>query len=159
MQGKTMDQLAPIIPPETVSFWPPQPGWYVVLFLLILVLAYLGYRIWKYNRKNAYRKAAMARLEKLRNENMGKESIIMVNQLLKATAIAGFNRNEVASLHGDEWLAFLDRSGSMNSFMNEPGRLLANSSFIDMGTLEFMETDQRKIFEISLKWIKDHKAK
>ena len=158
MQDKSIDQLAPIIPPETVSFWPPQPGWYVVLFLLILVLAYLGYRIWKYRRKNAYRKAAMVRLEKLRTENMGKDAIIMVNQLLKATAIAGFDRNEVASLHGDEWLEFLDRSAYMNSFMNEPGRLLANSSFIDMRTVEFKESDQRKIFEISQKWIKDHKA-
>ena len=158
MQDKTIDQLAPIIPPETVSFWPPQPGWYVVLTLLILITAYLGYRVWKYNRKNAYRKTAMVRLEKLRTENSIKESIIMVNQLLKATAIAGFNRDEVASLHGDEWLTFLDRSASMNSFMNEPGRLLANSSFIDMGTVEFKETDQKIIFEISQKWIKDHKA-
>jgi len=38
-----LDQLQPIIQPEPVPFWPPAPGWWVLLALVPL----LGYGLWR----------------------------------------------------------------------------------------------------------------
>ena len=55
------------------------------------------------HQRNAYRRAA---LQELATADAG-----AISAILKRTALAAFPREQVASLSGAEWLAFLDRTG------------------------------------------------
>ena len=57
------EQWEPIVPPGEVAFWPPQPGWYVVFALVLILAGYIGYRYWKQHKANRYRRLAKAELE------------------------------------------------------------------------------------------------
>ena len=65
MQERMLQNLEPIIEPDPIAFWPPQPGWYVVAIIL-LGLAILGVIKWMaYKRKNEYRNWALQELQKI----------------------------------------------------------------------------------------------
>ena len=38
----SLDQLQPLIAPPAIGFWPPAPGWW----LLLLVIPLLGWGLW-----------------------------------------------------------------------------------------------------------------
>jgi len=42
----SLDQLQPLISPPPIEFWPPAPGWWLLLLLLPLV----GFGLWKARR-------------------------------------------------------------------------------------------------------------
>ena len=39
----SLDQLQPLISPPPIEFWPPAPGWWLLLLLLPLI----GFGLWK----------------------------------------------------------------------------------------------------------------
>ena len=42
----SLDQLQPLIAPPAIGFWPPAPGWW----LLLLVIPLLGWGLWSLRR-------------------------------------------------------------------------------------------------------------
>ena len=42
----SLDQLQPLITPPPIGFWPPAPGWW----LLLVVLPLLGLGLWQLRR-------------------------------------------------------------------------------------------------------------
>jgi hypothetical protein len=117
-----LDQLAPLVRPEPVSFWPPAPGWWVVLGLL-LVLPVLVIIIWRYRRKfpvepelsdeehlEGPRRKALSELAQLPRP-YGKPAgpwLQSLNALLKRLCIARYPDSHCQTLSGRAWLAFLD---------------------------------------------------
>ena len=96
----SLDRLHDLSAPPEVPWWPPAPGWYVVLGLAVLLALTLGFRRWSRWRANAYRRAAMRELSTL-------ESGPEIATLLRRTALAIVPRERVASMHGTEWLDWL----------------------------------------------------
>lgn len=47
-----LDQLAPLIDPEPISWWPPAPGWWLLGLALLLGLAAL----WRFRHRLVKRK-------------------------------------------------------------------------------------------------------
>ena len=156
MQETNIDQLAPVIPPETVSFWPPQPGWYVLFGLLLFVLCYALYRYIIHRKKNRYRSIALREVQSLPVQKPDISELILLNRILKATALQGFPRSTVAALYGEEWLHFLD-STAVGSNFKEAGDLLVNSSYHKAETLEIESQQWANLLVISKYWIKKHK--
>lgn len=99
----SLSNLRDIVLPPPVAWWPPQPGWWLVL-AGVLVLAGFGLAsiIQRY-RANAYRRAALRALPQTAPEALG--------ALLKRTALAAAPRTAVAGLTGEQCLEFLDRTG------------------------------------------------
>lgn len=151
IQQTSIDDLQPIIPPEEVSFWPPQPGWYVVIALLLVLLVYLIYKRIQYIKRNKYRKVATHELQKMSTAG----SMDQVNSLLKATAIKGFGREAVAGLYGQSWVDFLNTSCKKVHFdPNDPRLTGAYSQENDNNN-----TDQASFLQNANRWIKHHKKK
>jgi hypothetical protein len=90
------------VPPEP-SLWPPAPGVWILLVAVILLAASTGWIIWRHWRRTAYRRAGLVLLADV-------SSIHGVSVILKRVALAAWPRHEVASLHGRDWVAFLERT-------------------------------------------------
>jgi len=97
-------QLHDIIPPNAPSFWPPAP---VYWFLLIATVGLIAGAICLYKRLKSEQlkyRAALFKLQQLQDEGA---DFIALNQLIKGVALLYFPRQQVASLHGEQWFDFL----------------------------------------------------
>ncbi len=111
-----MDDLFDIVTPDPVSLWPPGPAWFLVAVVILIGVAFLVWLRWRKWRRNAYRRTAIEQLEGIR-------TVHEVNQLLKRVALVSFDRSNVASLSGSDWIAFLRNTGGR--FNDNHGVLLA----------------------------------
>ncbi|MFP8878377.1 MAG: DUF4381 domain-containing protein [Myxococcota bacterium] len=104
--------------PETVSFWPLAPGWWLLLAALVGLTALA---LWlRHRRRESVRHAAVAELEGL-HESYAREgdAVVLARQLsslLRRVALVRFGHNRVAPLHGRAWAEFLEHAGRKAGF-------------------------------------------
>jgi hypothetical protein len=72
--------------------------------------------------------------------------------LVKRVALAAFPRERVASLSGQEWLAFLDATGRTDAFTHGPGRTL------ESGYEPGRHRASPQLFAAVRHWIKRHRT-
>lgn len=127
-QANPLQQLRDIQLPEPISWWPPAPGWWMLLGIVVTIalLAWLGYR---WYRHGAVKRAALAELAQIASQTSGQMQLQQLSQLLRRAALASQSRHEVAGLRGSAWLTFLDRFVSDNGFSNGPGAILAHGPY------------------------------
>jgi hypothetical protein len=114
--------------PPPPAFWPPAPGWWVLAALMTALGAYLGVRLYRIARIRRQRRQVLAALDTLVGQYGPGEATRFaaeVSMLLRRVALARFPRHEVASLVGEAWLRFLDRTGGGTGFTEGPGTVLA----------------------------------
>lgn len=98
-------QLKDIHLPEQIGAWPPAPGYFILLGILILAT---GIAVWLYYRRNAKLAASREALSLLRAlDNQDADYARQVNTLLKRTALSYLPRTQVAALDGERWLTLL----------------------------------------------------
>ena len=117
--GNLHDVLAPV----PVSWWPPATGWFIAGMGLLLLLGYALIRAIRQWQSNSYRREALKLLEK------GDESGEELPTLVKRVALSVYPRERIASLTGEKWLAFLDRTGHTDAFTKGAGRPLARLAY------------------------------
>jgi len=96
----SLDRLHDLVLPPAVPWWPPAPGWYVVLALALVTVAWMALRAWKRWQANAYRRQATRELASL-------ESSAAIAELLRRTALAIAPRPEIADKTGPAWVDWL----------------------------------------------------
>lgn len=129
----SLQNLHDIISPQAVAWLPPAPGWYVLSLTLFLFCSWFSvqkYLLWKRNR---YRREALIELATIQKQaaagSVTQQLLPQLSELVKRTAIAAYGRHLVASLTGDEWLDFLDTTGSTHLFTQGDGQLLQGCSY------------------------------
>ena len=107
-------QLHPLREPELIGWWPLAPGWWLLLALLALALAGLGWYLLRRYRADAYRRQGLRQLAVIFSDYEASQDtrryLQEVNALLKSVALRSYNRREVASATGTPWVEFLNRS-------------------------------------------------
>ena len=159
----SLQNLKDIIEPAAVRFWPPAPGvWLVVALVLIWAAAgvALGGCRW---RQNAYRRAGLRELGRIRRHlsrpEGTKAAVAALSALLKRVALTAFPREKVAALSGDRWLAFLDASMPGGGFCSPPGNLLAESPYRPVDySLNVSDLQVDDLFHLAEVWIQRHKT-
>ncbi|WP_298981836.1 DUF4381 domain-containing protein [uncultured Roseibium sp.] len=137
--------LEPVPVPQPVSMAPQTAGWILLgLLLLAIVLASIWMAI-RHRRKNAYRKQALRELETFSND------AARIAEIVRRTALTAYPRTEVASLHGADWLAFLDRSYNGSGFSAGPGRQIADAPYKQQNT-------SSDLYDVARTWISTHQA-
>lgn len=105
----SLDNLRDIAIPESPSLWPPAPEAWVVIAVAILGVGVVVYRWQRQQRANAYRRAGLSLLD-----DAG--TLHDISVILKRVALVAFPRDQVASLYGEEWVAFLGRTCDHRDF-------------------------------------------
>ena len=105
---------------DTVSWWPPAIGWWVLLFLLMTLL-YIGVMRWLRYRKNSNAAAVAEARQILQAITMdyrknGKLGVLIsaISALIRRLCISLFPREHTANLLADDWLLFLDKTMAKN---------------------------------------------
>jgi hypothetical protein len=149
----SLDRLHDIVAPPPAPWWPPAPGWYVVLAVGIPLLIWAGVKLalaWKHNR---YRRAALAELAAIR-ASRPPDLLSCLSELLKRTALIAYPREEVAALSGREWLAFLDRTGATTAFTSGPGHPIGDGPYSRPAALD--DNDRDAVFTVARDWLRHH---
>jgi len=135
--------------PQPVPWWPPAPGWYVVLGLLIGCLSALVIRAFIRYRRNAYRRAA---LHELQYADEGPDKIGFISALLKRTALAAYPREQVANIAGEAWPRWLSESSGLD--VPAPVRDALQDGVYG-GT---PVTDTQALTDFAAQWIRRHRG-
>jgi hypothetical protein len=125
-----------------VSFWPPAPGWWIVLGILLVVAALVAWRMRRAWVRDAYRREALREVAAIGDPRE-------LPALLKRVALAAYPRTEVAGLSGEHWIAFLNREVP-GSFEGEPGEQLLAVAY------GVAEVDAEPVRNAIRGWIEDH---
>lgn len=145
-------QWEPVIPPGEVPFWPPQPGWYVLLGLFLLLLFYVSFILWRRRQRRMYRFDAIQAINELKEQ----VDVAKLQQIIKAVAIKSYGRETAAGLYGSVWHGFLDQT--------EP-KVKLGSKLADLGVDPFAPADKislsssqwEDLLLVSNQWIRSHK--
>ncbi len=86
--------------PAAPSFWPPASGFWILVALILMLLITATWCITQSRRRNAYRRAGLTLLESA-------NTVYDINVVLKRVALAVFPREQVAALHGENWIQFM----------------------------------------------------
>jgi hypothetical protein len=124
--------------PDPVGWWPPAPGWWVLMAVLVIGCGFLV-RAWLWRRAHsAARRKALRQLEESRSAYAyhGNPVVLAaeVSELLRRTMLAYAARSEVAGLTGDAWLAWLDRDLDQPRFREGAGRSLLELPYLNPET-------------------------
>lgn len=161
MNGKipTTLELRDIHLPEPISWWPPAPGWWILLAAMALTIA--GIFLFRfYLKKQALRKTVIAEFEAIctlyKENNNSLQFIQSLSILLRRTCISFYPRSEVAGLTGEAWLQFLNdtmgESARENEFITEHGQLLATAPYLSENT--DLDIDADKLIQLCENWLR-----
>jgi hypothetical protein len=85
-------------------------------------------------------------------------ALVELAVLLKRAALTAFPRTEAAALTGPVWLAFLDRTASMQGFKSDAGALLERAAFDPVSLRDASEEQARESATLVKQWLHQHRA-
>ena len=124
--------------PDPPPLWPLAPEVWLLLAILMTAVFIFVYQQRRTIKRNAYRLAGLLLLD-------GASTVHDVSVVLKRVALAVFPREQVASLYGEEWAAFLQQTYSRHDF-----------SVIAQAKPD--EPASRNITRLAAAWIRHHRV-
>lgn len=120
--------------PDSISWWPPAIGWWLLPLLLILIIAafYLYRRYRKQHKTINYQKAALSELshiEKQFPETHSMEYLRQISALLRRIMLSYYPRENVASLTGERWFEELHKLSKGDFFSAEQQLLILQAAY------------------------------
>ena len=155
-----LSQLKDIHIPEAVTFWPPAPGWWLLLALALVGLAFLCRHLLANMLERRRLGMVLSELDRAlqtyseesafdHNRNQaGLDYLASVNNILKRVAQTRLPETDSALLTGKSWLAFLDQHGGSSNFTGGPGQPLGDAVY-----RRNFEGDVRALHEVASAWI------
>ncbi len=149
-------ELGNILEAAPVPYTYDTTGWKIVFGLLVLFVIWLAYSYYKWYKKNAYKRAAMAKIRDLEQQFPDNQASLIreIMFALKQTALQTYTRKEVASLKGAAWLNFLDNKGKTTQFTKHQEVITQALYKNELDSASNFNSAQ--FVASSLKWIKTH---
>jgi cbb3-type cytochrome oxidase subunit 3 len=158
-ESDPLSQLRDIQLPEAVGLWPPAPGWWLLaIFVVVIVIVCV---VWRYRQRqrNRYRYQSASELAEAwryyQNNQLAKDYLLHLTQLLKRTAMTAYPALKVNNLHGQAWLVFLDdtHSGNKQDFTSGVGKSLSDLPY--QRTVD--QVDLEPLHLLCLHWLRHHR--
>lgn len=149
-------QLKDIHLPLPIGWWPLAPGWYGVMILVLIVSAGIVTLVRRRRRTRQPKKQALALLQvytaQYTQDYNAQLASARISELLKRVALVYYPRQQVASIHGQAWIQFLNQTGSKVDF--EPVKDL----LLDVPFKPNEQTDLQPLIKQAQLWIKQRKV-
>ena len=154
-----LNQLADIRLPNEISLWPPAPGWWILLAILLVFLyavltALLKRRALQYSRNAALRELGTS-YASWRSASPGSKTnatldfVNTSNTILRRVALIKAVRGKnIASLTGEEWIAFIRSEGDSRMLTEEIALALSQGRF-----QESLDIDTETLHSFCSSWI------
>lgn len=115
--------------PADPSWWPPAPGWWLLAALVLSVIAFGAWRAVRATRRRRWRDAVIGELDAIarRHAEGGDATRLAAELSMLLRRAARLVDARAATLHGDEWLAFLDAQLESDAFTHGVGRVLVDA--------------------------------
>lgn len=156
-QTGPLAQLKDIHVPAPVDAWPPAPGWIILAVLAVVLVASLGYWLYRRYHANRHRREALRELARLKAEyDAANDAATYLHDyaaLLKRTALTTYPRGAVAQLTGEAWVDFLDRTANTDEFSMGAGQVLVQGNY---QPLPDAGIDVTRLHDIGRHWIRRH---
>lgn len=157
-----LSQLADIHLPEPIGFWPPAPGWWILLIILCSLAYFVSKRLiasWRLRRSCSF---AIRELDKCLNhyqeavkslpaDQTDAAKLDFVNELnsvLRRVALKHFPQEPLASLSGPDWIAFLRSHGNASLLDDKLASTLSQGRFAKQ-----WEVDDQGLYRMAHQWI------
>ncbi|TWU56313.1 DUF4381 domain-containing protein [Rubripirellula reticaptiva] len=151
----SLSALEGIVIPDSVGVFPLAPGWWFVIAIASIWLAYGLIACWIRYRQNAYRREGVRLIRKLETASSFEVGLRGVDEVLKRVAMVSYSREKVASLWGTDWADFLRASVREFRFSDSVVANLASSNYQkipdDFGHEEYVAT-----LQAASAWIREH---
>ena len=146
--------------PEPVSWWPPAPGWWILLLSAIAIIAaILVYR--RMRQRSLVKRTALAELETIRKQYQDRHDAVELVQALSAlmrrASISFYQRRNSASLTGEQWLQHLDHTAQRKGFETGSGRILASAPYLPENSR--IDTELDDLLALCEEWLGNQPAK
>ncbi|MGH8476908.1 MAG: DUF4381 domain-containing protein [Methylococcales bacterium] len=135
--------------PQSVSWWPPAPGWWIVSGSLIL-FSIMVFWLWRRTTRPSVKKLARKEFKSIRvNPDLSdSDRVRQLSMLIRRICLSLYPRAEVAALTGRNWLLFLEKSFDEPSFSEGPGKVLLDAPYRPDAELDF-----KPLFSLCERWI------
>ena len=119
--------------PEPVNWWPPAPGWWLLLISCVIIIA--GIFLFKYIRKRRLlKRTVLAELDSIRRQYRDNHDRVQLvkalSALMRRASISFYQRENSASLTGTAWLQHLDNTAQRKQFQKGNGSILATAPYL-----------------------------
>lgn len=143
----TLENFADIVLPEELPWGPIQPGWWVLLATVIMLLGWYAYRRYRHWKRNAYRREAFSKLGSMTD-------LRQLNGIAKQAAISAYPNDAIHLLWGKNWTDYLNSKTSKPCFADGDDRL-----FDDLLTRPESSWPEEisSLKEHVYRWLKQHK--
>jgi len=131
-------QLRDIHLPQSVSWWPLAPGWWLIL-AGILVLMIAAWWLMRHRQQGRWQRDALLQLQQelqqlrldYQQTEDGSAACATLSSLMRRVAIGLFPASSIAGTHGEQWLHFLDAQALIPErfCQSEWGEMLLNAPF------------------------------
>ena len=158
-QADPLAQLRDIHLPGPIEVWPPAYGWWILAVFCLMAVLLALYWLWTRWQGNKYRREARAQLDAIlhswKSDGDTARYLREIQLLLKRTALTRYNRETVASLTGEAWVDFLDKSATGHEFTMGEGQKLIDGNYINPSS-ERPIADVHKLNQLAHDWIRNH---
>ncbi len=111
---QTLRTLKELELPASVSYTPQTVGWIGIGALLAIVLLWVGWRALRHYHAQRYRRVALLELTtieaRLAVSTQRASALAQLARVLKRVSLVAAPHDRVASLSGEAWIAFLNRT-------------------------------------------------
>jgi hypothetical protein len=121
MEQDPLSQLRDIHMPAPGGFWPPAPGWWILLLILIVLAVAVTLWVRRRRQRNAWYRIARLDLDRLANRAaVTSQWFSELNSLLKQSALARYPDRQPESLSGSGWVDFLLETSPKDRIASRP---------------------------------------
>jgi len=139
--------------PEVVGWWPPAPGWWLVVGILLFAMGFAWWWQRRYRARRANR-AAMRLLDDAAAQ-AASQPLLAVQAvsvaLRRFVMTTGEQAEAAAALTDDAWLAFLDSRWDQDAFSRGAGRILVAAPYMPAERVERGAVEA--LLELARQWL------
>lgn len=154
---QTNDLLAQLkdiyLPAKVSQWWPLAYGWWLLLGLIVLIFIIFLIILHFRKKRNSYKDSIVNDFRRTIEEtqqNKPKEALQNISVYLKRVALQKFPNQEIKTLHGEQWLEFLDSKMKKQNFKNTKANMLVNS----YRAIELDRQTLNEILTVAEQWLR-----